>query len=164
MALCELVEGTLVEKPMGVEESYLAGLIITFLNNFVLPRKLGMVLSPDGMLRLFPGLVRAPDVSFIARRSYPGGKRPKDPIAAIAPDLAVEILSKSNSKKEMERKVREYFEAGTRLVWLVDPRKKSVKVFTTPGEFVILTPADHLDGGDVLPGLRVAIKDLFDRD
>src|SRR5262249_26178019 len=66
-AICELVDGTLVEKATGWEESAIAGLIIHALVAFVRPRKLGTVLAPDGMLRLVPGLVRVPDVSFLAR-------------------------------------------------------------------------------------------------
>src|SRR6516225_6795884 len=66
-AICELVDGCLVEKPMGWEEAAIAGLIIQALLNFVRPRRLGTVLAPDGMLRLVPGLLRAPDVSFLAR-------------------------------------------------------------------------------------------------
>lgn len=64
-AICELVDGTLVEKPMGWEESAIAGLIIHFLVSFTKPRRLGTVLGADGMLRLVPGLVRVPDVSFL---------------------------------------------------------------------------------------------------
>lgn len=81
-----------MDKPAGYVESEIPGLLITILNNFVLPRKLGLVLSPDGMLRLFPGLVRPPDVPFIAYHLLPGGKRPEGPIPALAPDLAVEVL------------------------------------------------------------------------
>lgn len=163
-ALCELVAGTLVEKSMGIEESEIAILLSTALANFVYPRKLGMLLAPDGMLRLVTGLVRAPDVSFISRESYPGGKKPTEPIAPMAPDLAVEILSKSNSKTEMNRKLREYFDAGTRLVWYVDPRKHTVRVYRSPAELVTLGLTDDLEGGEVLPGFRMAVRDLFERD
>jgi Uma2 family endonuclease len=123
-----------------------------------------MLLAPDGMLRLMPGLVRAPDVSFISRERYPSGKKPTEPIAPMAPDLAVEILSKSNSKTEMNRKLREYFDAGTRLVWYVDPRKKTVRVYTSVSESATLGMADHLDGGAVLQGFQMAVRELFDRE
>ena len=74
---CELVEGTLVEKAMGYEESEIAGLLITFLNIFVRPRKLGIVTGADGTIRLFPGLVRIPDVAFASWDCFPDRKRPK---------------------------------------------------------------------------------------
>jgi Uma2 family endonuclease len=163
-AMCELVAGTLVEKPTGIEESEIASLLIIALGNFVYPQRLGMLLAPDGMLRLMPGLVRAPDVSFISRESYPDGKKPTEPIAPMAPDLAVEILSKSNSRTEMNRRLREYFDAGTRVVWYVDPRKMTIRVYTSPSESVTLGIADHLDGGVVLPGFRMAVRELFERE
>jgi Uma2 family endonuclease len=163
-ALCELVEKTLVEKPIGYEESEIAALLIAYLSAFVRPHRLGIILAPDGMLRLNPGLVRAPDVSFIARASLPGGKRPEGPIPDMAPDLAVEVLSKGNTRAEMTRKLHEYFAAGTRLVWLVDHRARTVRVHTAPREFTTLTDADTLDGAPVLPGLRLPVRDLFERD
>ena len=97
---CELVEGTLVEKPMGYEESEIAGLLITFLNNFARPRKLGIVTGADGTIRLFPGLVRIPDVAFASWDCFPDRKRPKARIPQIAPDLVVEVLSKGNTKRK----------------------------------------------------------------
>ena len=122
---CELVEGTLVEKPVGFEESDIACLLITALNNFVRPRKLGIVTGESGTMRLFQGLVRIPDVAFISWDRFPNRKKPKEPIPELAPDLAIEVLSKSNTKAEMNRKLGEYFAAGVRLVWIVDPRKRT---------------------------------------
>src|SRR5262249_17807448 len=111
--LCELVEGTLVEKAMGYEESQIAVTII-------LP--LGTVTGEAGTIKLFAGLVLTPDVAFISWDRLPGRKRPKEPIPLLAPDLVVEVLSKSNTRAEMKRKLGEYFGAGVLLVWLVDPR------------------------------------------
>jgi Uma2 family endonuclease len=145
---CELVDGVLVEKPVGFEESYLALLIGTLLNNFVLPRNLGIVTGEAGMLRLFPGLVRGPDVAFVARDRLRDGKLPTDPIPHLVPDLAVEVLSRSNTVREMERKRREYFDAGVRLVWIVDPAAKTVGVYPLGGE-------------PVLPGFSLDIAPLF---
>ncbi len=163
-ALCELDHGTLVEKTVGYEESEIAGLILTLLNISVLPRKLGIVLAPDGPVRLLPSLVRLPDVCFISWDRFPGRKRPKEAILSVVPDLVVEVLSKSNSKKEMARKLRHYLEAGVRVVWYVDPRKGEVKVFTSTTAPLTLTKGDTLDGGDVLPGFALPVRDLFERD
>jgi Uma2 family endonuclease len=160
---CELVDGTLVEKPMGYEESVLALKIGTFLNVFVLPRDLGMVSGPDGTIKLFAGLIRIPDVAFASWNCFPDRKEPKTPIPHIAPDLAVEVLSRSNTKPEMARKVGEYFKAGVKLVWLVDPKKKTVRVYTAVDQFVLLKEDQTLDGGDVLPGFSVPIAKLFRR-
>jgi Uma2 family endonuclease len=134
---CELVEGTLVEKTIGYDESEPAMLIGTVLNNFVRPRKLGIVTRPDGKLQLFPGLVRIPDVAFAAWDRFHGRKRPKARIPHIAPDLVVEVLSRGNTRAEMERKLREYFEAGVRVVWLVDQRKRTVRVHTAVDRSVL---------------------------
>ena len=161
---CELVDGTLVEKPMGYEESELALLIGTFLNNYVRPRKLGIVTGPDGTIRLFPGLVRIPDVAFASWLCFPDRKRPRARIPHIAPDLVVEVLSKNNTKPEMAKKLGEYFGAGVRLVWMVDPRKRTVRVYTSLDQPVLITSGQSLDGGAVLPGFALRRDELFARD
>jgi Uma2 family endonuclease len=160
--LCELVDGFLVEKAMGLEESLLALFLGGLLNTFVIPRNLGLVSGPDGFVRLRLGLVRIPDLAFVSWDRLPRRRRPIDPILKIGgPDLAVEVLSKGNTRKEMVRKRKEYFRAGTRLVWEIDPRKRQVQVFTSPDDNVILTEADTLTGGDVLPGFKLRLKELF---
>src|SRR5947209_8508698 len=115
--LCELIDGVLVEKAMGYSESTLAGFLITLLDAFVRPRNLGLISAPDGTMRLWAGRVRMPDVAFVSWDRIPGGRRPTEPIPDLAPDLAVEILSASNTRAEMEQKRTDYFAAGVRLVW-----------------------------------------------
>jgi Uma2 family endonuclease len=161
---CELVEGTLVEKAMGYEESEIAGLLITFLNIFVRPRKLGIVTGPDGTIRLFPGLVRIPDVAFASWDCFPDRKRPKARIPQVAPDLVVEVLSKGNTKAEMAKKLGEYFGSGVRVVWMVDIRKRTVRVHTAVDESVLITEGQVLDGGVVLPGFVLRLDELFVND
>jgi Uma2 family endonuclease len=161
--LCELVDRTLVEKPLGFQESYLAGEIIRLLGNFVVEHDLGIVTAPDGTLRLMPGLVRLPDVAFISWNQLPSRKYPNEPTASLIPELAVEVLSVSNTRREMERKLKEYFLAGAQLVWLVDPDTRSVDVHTAPDRFVCLQEGDVLDGGSVLPGFRLPLEQLFAR-
>jgi Uma2 family endonuclease len=158
---CELVEGTLVEKTMGYEESAIAGLLITFLNNFVRPRRLGIVTGADGTIRLFPGLVRIPDVAFASWGCFPDRKRPKARIPQLAPDLVVEVLSKGNTKSEMAKKLGEYFGAGVQVVWLVDHRKRTVRVHTAVDESVLVKTGQTLDGGAVLPGFVLRLDELF---
>ena len=85
----------------------------------------------------------------------------KAPILDLAPDLAVEVLSKSNSRGEMQRKLRDYFAAGTKLVWYVDPKKRTVRVYTDPDNAATLTEDRTLDGGDVLPGFTLRLRELF---
>jgi Uma2 family endonuclease len=159
--LCELVDGTLVEKAMGLRESLLAVAIASLLRAFIDPRNLGIVTGSDGTMRLFPGLVRMPDVAFSSWDRFPDRKVPKVPIPDLAPDLAVEVLSESNTPKEMARKRQEYFAAGTRLVWEVDPKARQVSVFTAPEARTVFREGQALDGGDVLPGFALPLADLF---
>lgn len=159
--LCELIDGVLVEKAMGFGESLLAVYLASLLHGFVRPRKLGLVAGPDGMMRLSSGLVRIPDVSFVSWKDIPGGKVPKEPIPRLAPTLAVEVLSDSNTPEEIKRKRREFFKAGTKLMWVVDPKTRVVTVWTSVRKSFELTEADTLDGGAVLPGFKLALCDLF---
>jgi Uma2 family endonuclease len=161
--LCELVEGVLVEKTMGVRESGLAMMLGWFLIDFVEKKDLGMVTGPDGTLRLLPGLVRIPDVAFISWDRLPQRTYPDEPIPDLAPDLAVEVLSKDNTRGEMQRKLKEYFLAGTRLVWYVDPVKRTVRVYTAPDQSTLLHQGESLDGGEVLPGFTLPLERLFAR-
>jgi Uma2 family endonuclease len=162
LSLCELVDGTLVEKTMGYDESELTVAMIAYLAPFIKKHRLGVIAGADGPIRLASGLVRLPDISFISRDRVSGGKRPRGPVPNLAPDLAVEVLSKGNTKREMARKLREYFDAGTRQVWFVDPRKKTVRVHSSVQKSTILQHGDVLEGGDILPGFSLRLRDLFD--
>ena len=159
--LCELVDGVLVEKTMGAYESMLAVEIAALLRNWVKPRKLGTVLGADGMLRLAPGLVRIPDVAYLSIAKFPRGRFPRGGIAPLAPDLAVEVLSPSNTKAEMQEKLEDYFTHGARLVWYVDPESRTIDVFTGLESRQTLPEAATLDGGDLLPGFQLNIRELF---
>ncbi|MBC8116380.1 MAG: Uma2 family endonuclease [Candidatus Saccharimonas sp.] len=159
--ICELIDGVLVEKAMGYRESVLASLLIELLNAWVRPRNLGLVSSPDGTLRLWAGRVRIPDVAFTSWDRMPGRKRPTKPIPELSPDLAVEVLSESNTYGEMQLKLADYFAASVRLVWIVDPELRTVEVHAGSGQMTLLRQDDTLDGGAVLPGFAVPLKDLF---
>ena len=159
--LCELVDGTLVEKVMGFDESIYAVHLAASLLNYLETHDLGQVVGADGMMRLFPGLVRIPDAAFISWGRFPKGKRRRGEIPTVAPDLVVEVLSKKNTPKEMERKLDEYFRVGARLVWYVDPKKRIVRVYTARDRSIVLREDQMLDGGDVLPGFSLSIRDWF---
>jgi Uma2 family endonuclease len=159
--LYELVDGVLVEKTMGIQESYLAGFLVLLLGDFARRHGLGFVLGSDGMARLAPGLVRIPDVSFISWEQLPERQVPRIPMLRFAPRLAVEVLSPSNTPKEMERKLHDYFEAEVKLVWYVDPVQHTVRVFTAADQSQLLREDENLDGGGVLPGFVLPLKELF---
>jgi Uma2 family endonuclease len=158
---CELVEGTLVEKAMGFRESLLALLLGELLGRFVRANNLGLVAGSDGTLKLFAGLVRAPDVSFVSWKRIPEGKVPSEPIPLLVPDLAIEVLSQGNTRAEMARKRQEYFKAGTILVWMIDPRSRTAVVYRSPDEGHTLNENDRLDGENVLPGFTLPLAELF---
>jgi Uma2 family endonuclease len=158
---CELVEGVLVEKTMGLQESSLAVFLAGILNLFVIPRNLGKVTGADGTIQLVTDLVRIPDVAFFSWDRLPNRQMPKGPVPLVVPNLAIEVLSKGNTPKEMAIKREEYFNAGVELVWEVDPRKRSVVVFSSLKDSTTLTIDDALDGGAVLPGFALPLKDLF---
>jgi len=160
--LCELVDGVLVEKAMGKYEAYLGSLLTHLLWSFVRPRNLGVVLSSDAMVRLAPGLIRIPDVSFFSWARLPGRKITGEAFYESIGDLAVEVVSRSNTRKEMQQKLQEYFAGGARLVWYVyhQPRKE-VRVYTSPEQCSLLAADQVLDGGDVLPGFRLDLRELF---
>lgn len=159
--LCELVDGVLVEKTMGFYESYVAATLIRLIGNFVAEHDLGIVAGADGMMRLAPGLVRIPDVSFVAWERLPGRRLPRQPVPDLVPDLVVEVLSEGNTPREMARKLDEYFSRGVRLVWLVDPTMETITVYTSRHQSVVLDKSATLDGGVALPGFTLPLGTLF---
>ena len=161
--LYELMEGVLVEKIMGYEESSLACELIYYLKAFLQEHDLGNVAGADGALRLMPGLVRIPDVSFISWDRLPEQRMPTKRLPDLTPDLAVEILSEGNTAGEMDRKMRDYFFAGTRLVWYIDPQRRTGRVYTSPDQCIELSERQTLDGGAVLPGFSLPLAQLFAR-
>jgi Uma2 family endonuclease len=160
--LCELIDGVLVEKTLGYDESLLTVELGTALAAFVKRHRLGEVTAPDGTFRLMPGLVLIPDVAFTSRKNLPRKGAPRSPIPDLAPDLAVEVLSKGNTKAEIKRKLRQYFEAGVRVVWLIDPKSRTAVVHTSPKTMTKLSEGQALDGGDVLPGFSLSLAELFE--
>ena len=159
--LCELVDGVLVEKAMGINESSIALYIGEMLNAFVRRRNLGFVTGADGTFELMPDLVRIPDVAFTDWDRLPRRSRPTAPIPRLCPNLAVEVLSQSNTRGEMARKRRDYFGAGVELVWEIDPEDRTVVVYTSATAGTTLGVADSLDGGTVLPGFVLPVRELF---
>ncbi len=161
--LCELINGTLVEKTMGAEESFLTMDLVVLLGSYVKLHDLGAMMGPDGAVRLMPGLVRIPDISFVSWAKLPDRVYPKDPIPDLIPDLAIEVLSKGNTRREMAQKLRDYFDAGVKLVWFVSPKSRTVSVYTGAGRSLKRTEDQTLEGGDVLPGFVLPLRELFAR-
>lgn len=158
--LCELIDGVLVEKAMGFSESLIAAYLIRVLGNFVEQHKLGIVLSSDGMMRILPTQIRIPDVSFISWETLPGPKIPEAQVPRLAPDIAIEVLSPSNTKREMERKRADHFTAGTLELWEVWIPNREVTIFCANGGIHSFSDADTLTTA-VLPGLKLVVAHMF---
>ena len=158
---CELFDGTLVRKPMGFQESTLGIFIGEILNAHVRRHNLGLVTGESGFYEIFDGAVRAPDVSFVAWASLPEGKRPQEAYPGLVPDLVVEILSRGNTKSEMRRKRADYFTAGAKLIWEIDPKRQTARVFVADDEGTAVPQDGVLDGGAVVPGFAQPLADLF---
>lgn len=159
--LFELIDGTLVEKAMGWQESELAIIIATLLRNFVAEHRLGKVFGPDGMVRFEPEQIRIPDVAFISKQRFAGQKLTPGAFWVLGCDLAVEVISPSNTRREMERKLNDYFTAGVGLVWLVYPKPREIVVYTSLSPGTTLRGEEILDGGNVLPGFSISVAEIF---
>jgi Uma2 family endonuclease len=160
--LCELVDGTLIEKVMGTFESLIAGRIVTRLSNYLdaQPKKPGLALPADGMLKLRIRLIRVPDASFISRANLKAGTFPRHGVAAVAPTIAVEVISEGNTQREMQEKLDEYFHYGAAEVWYVYPDTKTVVRYTARDQQETLAENDTLTT-TVLPGFACPIAPLF---
>ena len=161
--LFELVDGTLLEKTVGFEESVIAAILIELIGSFVRKHQLGFLAGEAGLIRLKPDLIRIPDVSFIAWESLPTRSIPVGSFLEQAPDLAVEIISPGNTQQEMDSKLDEYFAAGTRLVWYVYPQTREVHAFTSPEDCTVMGEKQTLRGEPVLPRFELAVRELFAR-
>jgi Uma2 family endonuclease len=157
----ELVDGTLVEKAMGLRESLLAILIAHRIMEFVEKHDLGVVSGSDGPFRMLVGNVRSPDVSFIPWSSMPSGEIPDEKIWSIPPALAIEVLSDSNTPREINRKLGELFLMGCRLVWVIDPAKKIADVYSAVDRVRRIESSGVLEGEDILSGFTLPLTDLF---
>lgn len=158
----ELVRGRVVREPPPTPGNGSVTMRLgARLHHFVERTGLGTVMTEAGfVLATDPDTVRAPDLSFVAKERIPapgaGGTYWR-----LAPDLAVEILSPFNTASEVQEKVLEYLEAGLRMVWVVDPRRRTVTVYRSPREIRIVVAGEDLTGEDVLPGFAVAVDDVF---
>ena len=160
----ELIEGELVEvSPSGGKSSVIAVLISSMIFGFVRERGLGYVTGEAGgyILGSDPDTVVAPDVGFVQKARYPNGL-PDRGFLDVPPDLAVEVLSPTDEPGDIRRKQRLYEQAMFPCVWWVDPQKQTVTVRRPRVAPVTLVRGDDLDGGDILPGFRLPVSDIFE--
>ncbi len=155
-----------MEKVIGALQLRIAKLLERRLNAFVSENRLGAVdTEMIFLIERSPKLMRRPGVSFVSRDRWPIDELPPDTEAwDVIPDLAVEVVSKSNSATDVKDKIEEYFRAGVRLVWLVYPTQKLMDVYESSTTVRVLRREDELTGGDVLPGFRLPLTELFRAD
>ncbi|MEX2264708.1 MAG: Uma2 family endonuclease [Bryobacteraceae bacterium] len=158
----ELDEGELITMPPpkfghGVTQARLTRILSEFVERF----SLGVVVTESGyLLSSDPATVRAPDVSFVRQERLELLNRRDWP--ASAPDLAVEIVSPSDTAGALERKVRQYLKAGARTVWVVYPGERTLHVYEASGAARILDANQTLTADHILPGFSVPVSKLFD--
>lgn len=158
----ELVRGELMMMaPAGPRHGKFAARLVLAIGNHVEAQDLGQVYTaePGFQLEAEPLTIRAPDVAFVQRSRIPEG----EPAGfwALSPDLVVEIISPSETARDIHEKVNDYLQAGTRLIWLVYPDNKTVMEYRAPDQACVLTANDDLEGGDVLTGFRYPLQQLF---
>ena len=160
--LVELVDGTLVEKPMGFAESRVAMKLGVRLGRHIEDNgEPGVLTGEAGTIRVLEKFVRIPDIAYTSWDRLPNGQIPVAKVPEVVPNLCVEVLSEGNTVAEMARKLKEYFVAGVDLVWFIDPDERKVRVFTSPDDVTTLGVKDTLTGGAVLPGFAVPVAELF---
>ena len=159
----ELVKGELRKmSPAGWEHGEVIVNITLLLGQYVKVNQLGSCGGAETGFKLAsdPDTVLAPDLSFVSRERRPQGEARKKFFPG-APDLAVEVMSPGDTRREVKEKVEDWLGAGTRAVWVVDPRHRTVKVYRSTAEVTHLSEADELDGGEVVPGFRCKVAEIF---
>ncbi|HJT78843.1 MAG TPA: Uma2 family endonuclease [Gemmataceae bacterium] len=159
----ELVRGELRTRPPAGSEHGAVGMNLAFLlTQHVRAQQLGVVFGAETgfLIARDPDTVRAPDIAFVSQDHIPATGIPRA-FWPGAPDLALEVVSPGDTVFEVDEKVQEWLDAGTRLVWVVNPRRRTVTVYRSATEVRILTEQDTLEGGETVRGFRCLVRDIF---
>ncbi len=158
----ELVDGRLMEKAMGAEEQFIDSDFYRVLANYVLAHGLGWTVMECKFALPHVGNNRIPDLAYLSYSTWPkANRRPKGPLVAVAPDLAVEVISPSDGGRDIIKKMQEYFRAGCKAVWVVWPDAEQIHVYDSPKSVKIYGAGDILEGDPVVPGFRLPLIELF---
>lgn len=163
---CELGEGRIVRlSPTSWTHARVVANVLELLVPYAKRKKLGKVTSADGgyHVRRKPDSVRCPDVAFLSRETMARADAAGGTFARVAPDLAVEVLSPKDPWVEIETKVGEYLDAGSKLVWIVNPKAETVHVYEPGKDVRVLSTKDKIEGGKALPGFKAPVKAFFAR-
>ncbi len=159
----ELVDGQLVEQNVSGLSSWVGGELHALLRNYCREHNLGWVWPADNLYRCFPwkpNLVRRPDVSFIQRDRLTA-EQLSEGFLTIPPDLAIEVVSPNDIVYELDEKLSEYLDAGVRLIWVVNPKARTVMSFRADGSVSRLREQDELSGEEIVPGFHCRVAELF---
>lgn len=161
----ELVDGQLVDMGnSGAKHGYIAIVLSSALFAVVMAQKLGALFDSSTAFKMKNGNKRSPDISFFAKHRLQTFEDLPLGFLEGAPDLAIEILSPANTIEEIDTKLIEYFENGSRLVWVISPTQRYVLVYRSAQEpDRLLKSSDFLDGEDVIPGFTLPVANLFQR-
>ena len=157
----ELVRGRLVvSEPPGTMHGLIQARVSYRLIGYVIEHNLGEVLVEPGFkVQRDPDTVRGPDIAFISQERV--DQVPRRGFADFPPDLIVEVLSPGNRPTEMLGRIGDFLEAGTRLVWVIDPELREARVYRADGTVGIVGADGSLDGEDILPGFRCALSEVL---
>ena len=161
--LYELVDGELMEICMSNLASWVAVKVSTRLDVYCSEKRIGAVFSSETYFKCFPSRprnARKPDVSFISQERLPADWS-ADGFFTIAPDLAVEVLSPNDLVYEVDQKIREYLDAGVKLVWVINPEQRLIQIHRADGTVTKLKETDFLGGEDIIPGFSCPVVELF---
>jgi Uma2 family endonuclease len=159
----ELISGELrVMSPAGWRHGKVTARLTTLLGSFVADHDLGEVFGAETGFRLSrnPDTVRAPDFSYIAKGNLPE-QEPSEAFWPGAPDLAVEVISHDDRPREVEEKARAWLAAGCQVVWNVDPKSKTIKVYAADDKVEVIGSGDLLKAESILPGFSCSVDELF---
>jgi Uma2 family endonuclease len=158
----EIVSGELVMmSPAGADHGGVITNILGPLFVAVASAKLGKVLEGQTGCRMNSGDLFSPDISFVSLARWIADRETKTTFFTGSPDLVVEVLSPGDRLSVTQEKIRQYFENGARLAWIVNPRTRMVHVHRGPVVEKVLMSTDCLDGEEVVPGFRLALADVF---
>jgi Uma2 family endonuclease len=160
---CEVIDGVLVEKAMGYFEARIATVMLHLIERYLEKHDRGIVVGPDGLLRISATRSRAPDAAFFSWEKFPERKLPAAAVPSLIPDLAIEVLSRGNTRAEIETKLDEYFSAGVQAAWIIDPARRVAKVYEGRKAMTELPEDGVLRAPAVLPGFEVSLRDLLAR-
>jgi Uma2 family endonuclease len=163
--LYEVIDGQRVRtRPMGIFAVWIASDLHTYLNHFARTHQLGRAVA-EGLFHL-PAPVsrdRRPDIAYVSYDQWPKTRSVprRDNAWDVVPNLATEVVSLNDVVEELDEKIDEYFRVGVQIVWVVRPMQSMIHVYTSPTQITVLTKADTLDGGAVVPGFRLPLAELF---